>query len=67
MERDPFMFEESGMRRIDMSPVEDMACSLAKVALHLNEDEFDVFDELYEHESEEVKDIMHDYFSKVLG
>ena len=25
------------------------------------------FDELYEHESEEVKDIMHDYFSKVLG
>ncbi len=48
MERDPFMFEESGMRRIDMSPVEDMACSLAEVALHLNEDEFDVFDELYE-------------------
>jgi hypothetical protein len=48
MERDPFMFEDSGLRRIDLSNVEEMAYSLAEVARYLDEDEFDVYGELYD-------------------
>jgi hypothetical protein len=48
MEYDPFMFEDSGLRRIDLTPVEDMAYSLSEVARYLNEDEFDVYGELYD-------------------
>jgi|GEM_PF-2257087 len=48
MERDPFMFEDSGMGRIDLSTVEDMAYSLSEVAQYLDEDEFDLYGELYD-------------------
>jgi hypothetical protein len=47
MERDPFMFDESGLRRIDLTPVEDMAHSLNEVAKFLNQDEFDIYGELF--------------------
>ena len=48
MERDPFMFENSGLRRIDLTPVEDMAYSLTEVAQYLDKDEFDIYRELYD-------------------
>ena len=48
MEYDPFLFEDSGFRRIDLEPVEAMAHSLNEVAKFLKQDEFDVYGELYD-------------------